>query len=240
VHRDLDVRDDTRLDPGLSAVSRRSLTQRQLNRAVLARQGLLEPFDDSLPKVLERVGGIQAQYAPSMYVGLWSRMRGLERSMLTHALEERTVVQGTLLRSTIHLVSRDDYWPFAVATRDQLREWFLRVSKGDPSAADLDHAADRVRSALADGPMRQTEIDALVGRSARPGSTPSSISSGSRRRAHGNGARLTCTPTRRAGSGRPTSRCRMPVRFWCAAIWPVSGLRRRPRSAPGPACRCGP
>jgi len=146
-----------------------ALTQRQLNRAVLARQGLLDPFDDSLPRVLERVAGIQAQYAPSMYVGLWSRMRGLERSLLTHALEKRSVVQGTLLRSTIHLVSREDYWPFAVATRDKLREWFLRVSKGDPSATELDAAAKRVRSALAVGPLRQTEIDALVGRSARAG-----------------------------------------------------------------------
>jgi hypothetical protein len=43
------------------------------------------------------------------------------------------------------------------------------VSKGDPSVADLDRAAHRVRSALADGPLRQTEIDALVGRSARAG-----------------------------------------------------------------------
>jgi Winged helix DNA-binding domain len=136
---------------------------------VLARQGLLEPFDDTLPRVLERVGGIQAQYAPSMYVGLWSRMCGLERSALTRALEERSVVQGTLLRSTIHLVAREDYWPFAVAVRDVRREWFLRVSKGDPTAAALDAAAKRVRSALADGPLQQTEIDALVGRSARGG-----------------------------------------------------------------------
>ena len=145
------------------------LTQRHLNRAVLARQELLEPFDGPLPRVLERVGGIQAQYAPSMYVGLWSRMRGLERSALTRALEDRTVVQGTLLRSTIHLVSREDYWPFAVAIRESLREWFLRVSKGNPAATELDAAAKRVRSALADGPLRQAEIDALVGRSARGG-----------------------------------------------------------------------
>ncbi|HEU0214072.1 MAG TPA: winged helix DNA-binding domain-containing protein [Jiangellaceae bacterium] len=150
-------------------MSGRSLTHRELNRAVLARQGLLEPFDDPLPKVLERVGGIQAQYAPSMYVGLWSRMRRLERPVLTRALEDRTVVQGTLLRSTIHLVSRDDYWPFAVAVRELLREWFLRVSKGNPSATELAAAAERVRSALVDGPLRQAEIDALVGRSARGG-----------------------------------------------------------------------
>jgi hypothetical protein len=191
-----------------------ALTQRQLNRAVLARQGLLDPFDDSLPRVLERVAGIQAQYAPSMYVGLWSRMRGLERSLLTHALEKRSVVQGTLLRSTIHLVSREDYWPFAVATRDKLREWFLRVSKGDPSATELDAAAKRVRSALAVGPLRQTEIDALVGRSARAGINTVLDLVRSRRRARGRGAGRTCTPMRRAGSGRPTSRRRMPVRCW--------------------------
>ena len=150
-------------------VTRRVLTERELNRAVLARQGLLEHFDGPLPRVLERIAGIQAQYAPSMYVGLWSRMHGFERSGLTRALEERTVVQGTLLRGTIHLVSREDYWPFAVAIRRQLRDWFLKVTKGDPAEAQLEEAAKRVLAALRNGPLRQTEIDQLVGRHARGG-----------------------------------------------------------------------
>ena len=42
------------------------LGERDLNRAVLARQGLLDPFDEPLPRVLELIGGIQAQYAPAM------------------------------------------------------------------------------------------------------------------------------------------------------------------------------
>ena len=147
----------------------RVLTERQLNRALLARQGLLEPFDDPLPRVLERVGGIQAQYAPAMYVGLWSRMRKFERDDLTRALEKRSVVQGTLLRGTIHLVSREDYWPFAVAVRQELHEWFVNVTKGDPPEAELDDAANKVRSALRAGPLRQTEIDELVGRRVRGG-----------------------------------------------------------------------
>jgi hypothetical protein len=86
----------------------RMLSRRELNRALLARQGLLEPLADPLPRVLEQVGGIQAQYAPSMYIGLWSRMRSFERADLTEALESAAAVQATLLRGTIHLVSRAD------------------------------------------------------------------------------------------------------------------------------------
>jgi Winged helix DNA-binding domain len=149
--------------------TRRTLSERELNRAVLARQGLLDPLDEPLPRVLERVAGIQAQYAPSMYVGLWSRMRTFDREQLTRGLEDRAVVQGTLLRATIHLVSREDYWPFAVGVRELLRDWFLRVRKGDPTAAELSQAAERVRTALASGPLRQVDIDELVGRSARAG-----------------------------------------------------------------------
>lgn len=150
-------------------MSGRTLTQGHLNRALLARQGLLEPFDDAIPRVLERVGGIQAQYAPAMYVGLWSRMKRFERVELTRLLEERIVAQGTLLRGTIHLVSREDYWPFAVAVRETLRGWFEQATKGDPSPAELARAAKRVQAALAEGPLRQTEIDELVGSSVRRG-----------------------------------------------------------------------
>jgi hypothetical protein len=67
----------------------RVLTQRDLNRAVLARQRLLEPSTATIPRTLAAIGGLQAQYAPSMYVGLWSRMRGFERDGLTRALERQ-------------------------------------------------------------------------------------------------------------------------------------------------------
>jgi Winged helix DNA-binding domain len=100
----------------------RTLTSGALNRALLVRQLLLERARTPLPRALERIGGIQAQYAPSMYVGLWSRLDGFERGALTAALERRSVVQGTLMRSTIHLVSKADYWPLALATRAARRE----------------------------------------------------------------------------------------------------------------------
>jgi hypothetical protein len=112
---------------------------------LLARQGLLERSTDPIPRLLERMAGLQAQYAPSMYIGLWSRLEGFERADLTRALEDRTVVQGTLMRSTIHLVAREDYWPFALAVREARRTAWLRSTKRDPPEAE----AEQVRAALA-------------------------------------------------------------------------------------------
>ena len=145
-------------------MAERVLTQRELNRALLARQQLLERSTAALPRVLERVGGIQAQYAPSMYVGLWSRMADLERGALTRALERRSVVQATLMRTTIHLVSAADYWPLARAVRDARREWWLTATRGRVTAREMTGAARRMRARLADGPLRRKEIDALIGK----------------------------------------------------------------------------
>jgi hypothetical protein len=120
--------------------------------------------------MLEQMGGLQAQYAPSMYIGLWSRLDGLERDAVTRALEERRVIQGTLMRSTIHLVSAADYWPLAVAVRDARRASWLRASRGELSAAEMDAATERLRGALAGGTtLRRKEIDELIGKTASRG-----------------------------------------------------------------------
>lgn len=142
----------------------RTLTQRELNRALLARQLLLERARTSLPRALERIGGIQAQYAPSMYVGLWSRVEGFVRDDLRRALERRTVVQGTLLRATIHLVSARDYWPLATAIAGRRREWWISVHRDGPEPREMAAAARRLRKFLADGPRRRDEIEELLGR----------------------------------------------------------------------------
>jgi hypothetical protein len=137
----------------------RTLTQRELNRALLARQLLLERARTPIPRVLERMGGLQAQYAPSMYIGLWTRLDGFERESLTRALERRTVVQGTLMRMTIHLVSARDYWPFAVGVQKARRQSWLKSQR----RRDVSAAAKRLRSRLANGPMDQAGVDEVLG-----------------------------------------------------------------------------
>ena len=145
-------------------MTERVLTQRELNRALLARQLLLERARTPLPRALERIGGIQAQYAPSMYIGLWSRLDGFGRDTLTRALERRSVAQGTLLRATIHLVSAADWWPWSVAIRDGRREWWIRTHRGRMDTRQFAAAARRLRLQLKKGPLRKSEIEELLGR----------------------------------------------------------------------------
>jgi hypothetical protein len=132
------------------------LTQAELNRALLARQLLLERRDLALPHAVEQVGCLQNQYAPSGYVGLWTRIAGFERDALTRALERRALVQATLMRNTIHVVSRADYWPLVIAVRAERMAWSRSVQRTDGRA--VQRAAERLRRFLADGPRRQKEI----------------------------------------------------------------------------------
>lgn len=143
----------------------RTLTQRELNRALLARQLLLERVRLPIPRALERLGGIQDQYAPNAYIRLWSCLEGFRRDDLTRALERKSVVQATLLRSTIHVVSRRDYWLFAVAIRASLREWWLRTRTPRPTERELARQAEKLRALMADGPRRHEELVEVVGRS---------------------------------------------------------------------------
>ncbi|HKZ91618.1 MAG TPA: winged helix DNA-binding domain-containing protein, partial [Candidatus Limnocylindrales bacterium] len=136
------------------------LSQRHLNRALLARQLLLERSPLPLPVALEQVGGLQTQYAPSGYVGLWTRLAGFRRHDLTRALEAREVVQATLMRATIHLVSAREFWHYAEGIRESRRAWLERVDRSmDPAA--MDSAGARIREALAGGPRDARELGDL-------------------------------------------------------------------------------
>ena len=141
------------------------LTTRALNRALLARQSLLDRSELSLTEVMEQMGGIQTQYAPAGYIGLWSRMRDFDRPMLTRAIEDRRAIQATLMRATIHTVSAADYWPMEVGVRRIRREWFDNVGRRDIASLDTEAIAAAVREDLAAGPLPMKELtERLVAR----------------------------------------------------------------------------
>lgn len=90
----------------------RTLTRRELNRALLARQMLLERQPVSAYDAVERLGGLQSQIPNPPYLGLWSRLTGFARADLTDLLEQRRVVRAAMWRSTLHLVTAPDHQRF--------------------------------------------------------------------------------------------------------------------------------
>jgi hypothetical protein len=101
----------------------RTLTLAELNRATLARQLLLQRRRLSPLVAIERLGGMQAQWPPAPYVGLWSRLTGFRRAALERAILRGDVLKPTVMRGTLHLVTARDYPTFWAAFRDMLT-WF--------------------------------------------------------------------------------------------------------------------
>jgi hypothetical protein len=143
-------------------VSEPVLGERQLNRALLARQLLLDRGRGSLEAAVEQVGGLQTQVSRSGYIGLWARQEGLTRQAYTDALLERRLIQGTLLRVTIHTVTAADYWPMALAVRRPRQAWWLRTAGRGRTDDDMRRAADASRQILADGPLPLKELRARL------------------------------------------------------------------------------
>jgi Winged helix DNA-binding domain len=135
-------------------VAERVLTLKELNRATLARQLLLERRRLPLIRALERVAGLQAQWGPAPYVGLWTRVVGFKREALERALLRREAVRAVLMRGTIHLVSLADYARFgaAVGTPPWLR----------PEAAELGDELHEAICAFGASPRTREEIFAYL------------------------------------------------------------------------------
>jgi hypothetical protein len=144
-------------------VTERVLTIRELNRATLARQVLLERRRMSVPKAAERLAGLQAQWPPSPYVALWSRLEGFEREWLTRALVRRQVVKATLMRITLHLASANDYILFAGALKApwvaQLRRRMERMGVD----VDVPALAEQALALMVDGPRSRSEVLEVFG-----------------------------------------------------------------------------
>jgi hypothetical protein len=70
---------------------------------------LLQRERRSAVEAVERLCGLQAQEPRPPFPGLWTRLHGFRREDLLGALHERTIVRGTLMRGTLHLMSAADY-----------------------------------------------------------------------------------------------------------------------------------
>jgi hypothetical protein len=131
-----------------SRISEPVLTLRELNRATLARQLLLERKRLTVTAVIERLVGMQAQWPPAPYVGIWTRATGFRRETLERELAKATVVKALVMRQTLHLVTRSDY--------ALLRAAFAETNHYD-KLPDAELVAASVRALAAQGPVTTTE-----------------------------------------------------------------------------------
>jgi hypothetical protein len=144
----------------MADLATRAISLRELNRATLARQLLLERAALPALEAVSHLAGMQGQDSSAPYVGLWSRIAGFERAELTAAVERGEVVRSSLMRLTIHLVTAEDLrW-----LRPTLQPMLEQRARGAARlpGADLDALERAARARLAEGPASMAELRALA------------------------------------------------------------------------------
>ena len=122
------------------------MTLRELNRTLLLRQMLLQRKRISVHDAVARLVALQAQYAPSPYVALWSRVQGFRKEQLTEAFRDGSIVKAGTLRTTLHVSTRKDYPAVAAAYIETQRARAERLG------------VDALRSAAPAGPTEGAEL----------------------------------------------------------------------------------
>ena len=136
-------------------MTERVLTLRELNRATLQRQLLLERKRLSPKAVIERLVGMQAQWPPAPYVGIWTRTTSFRREALERELASSAVVKATFIRHTLHLVTPHDYSLFRAA---------MSETNFPPESSHAKQFESSVRALAADGPVTAAEVVAHLER----------------------------------------------------------------------------
>ncbi len=144
------------------------LTLRELNRATLARQGLLEPLEQTaVPDLVGRVGSLQAQHPDWPRLALHARMDARSTAPdLAEARLRRSVVRASLMRITVHVVRSEDFWPASTVTLPYRAAQWRTGFKQDPVTSTLGRriasAHPAVLAAMRDKPLAIHEIERIL------------------------------------------------------------------------------
>jgi hypothetical protein len=137
-----------------------TLTLRQLNRATLARQLLLErDTERTAAEAIEHLVGMQAQAPDAPYVGLWTRLAGFRTGELVDLISQREAVRIHVMRATVHLVIARDARRLRPTTAIVLERSF----RGQPFAkalagVDLDEVVAAARALLDEQPLSRADF----------------------------------------------------------------------------------
>lgn len=138
------------------------VTLRELNRATLARQMLLERETIPVPAAIARLVGLQAQLAVAPYVGLWSRLQDFSRETLAHLIDSHTVIKATLMRATLHLFTAEDYLRFRTTLQPALISAASAITDSRGASFDLNSLLKAARRFIGEKPRTFAEISDMV------------------------------------------------------------------------------
>jgi len=121
------------------------LSQRALNRALMARQLLLKREKLQPLAVIEQLAGMQAQVPRPPFVGLWTRLQRFDPDSLLALARSKKIVRATAMRGTIHLLSTRDFLSFRPLLSDSLAKGAWAIAGRRLGAVDIEpfHEAGR-------------------------------------------------------------------------------------------------
>jgi winged helix DNA-binding protein len=136
---------------------------RTLNRALLARQLLLQRHQLPVADTIEHLVGMQAQEPQAPYLGLWSRLENFVPKELSDLIAARGAIRGGLMRSTIHLVTARDWGRLRPSMSPVLARNFKGTAFSRAVAGvDLAELLACGRELLAEKPRTRAELGPLL------------------------------------------------------------------------------
>ncbi len=139
-----------------------TLDRRARNRALLARQLLLERSERPVLDAVEHLGGLQAQAPLAPYAGLWARLAGFRPALLAGALLDRQVVRLALMRSTVHLVTAPDCLAVRPLVAPVLDRALAATDGRRLAGADRGAVTTAARHIVEDRPCTGAQLGALL------------------------------------------------------------------------------
>ena len=142
----------------------RVLTLRELNRATLARQMLLDRWKLPAVEAIEHLVGIQAQAPNPPYVGLWTRLEDFRPGELARLITDRRAVRIALMRNTVHLVTARDCLKLRPLVQPILDRglYASRAHRADLEGVDIEALVAAGRTLLEERPRTAKELGQLL------------------------------------------------------------------------------
>jgi len=136
----------------------------QVHAFRLDRHRLTKPSASTLPELCSAMGCFQAQVLSAAELQAGVRTAATTLEDVRRALwNDRTLVKTSLMRGTLHVVSRDDYPIYIAALKaSRLRQMRQYRAKQGVSDKEQRRMTDEAIRALEDGPLSKAEITIAV------------------------------------------------------------------------------